>query len=253
MIFKKNPIPGADAKRFLEMTNERRKRIDETPATPLPKTYAVNELSKAIHPNFIPAKIVAIEEAASNCKVIRLEATNDKKRFPFFKAGQYVTLSTKVGDSFVTRPYSISSSPKEASNGIMEVTVQRAGFFSAYLLDEAKVGDDVVVGEPSGDFYYDNLRDKKTQVFYNSIEWKQIKKTVHIRDKGLCTMCLSENKISYAEVVHHIEPLKENYDKRISTDNLICLCNKHHAYVHAVYGSNKLNKANLQRKLVEMI
>ena len=102
--------------------------------------------------------------------------------------------------------------------------------------------------------YYDNnLRDKKSQSFYNSPEWKRIKQAVHIRDKGLCTMCLSENKISYAEVVHHIEPLKENYDKRISTDNLICLCNKHHAYVHAVYGSNNLNKANLQRKLVEMI
>ena len=42
MIFRKNPNPGVDAKRFLEMTNERRKRIDETPATPLPKTNAVN-------------------------------------------------------------------------------------------------------------------------------------------------------------------------------------------------------------------
>ena len=102
-------------------------------------------------------------------------------------------------------------------------------------------------------YYNDNLRDKKTQVFYNSIEWKQIKKTVHIRDKGLCTMCLSENKISYAEVVHHIEPLKENYNKRISPDNLICLCNKHHAHVHAVYDSNKLNKTNLQKRLLDMI
>ena len=102
-------------------------------------------------------------------------------------------------------------------------------------------------------YYNDNLRDKKTQVFYNSIEWKQIKKTVHIRDKGLCTMCLSENKISYAEVVHHIEPLKENYNKRINPDNLICLCNKHHAHVHAVYDSNKLNKTNLQKRLLDMI
>ena len=102
-------------------------------------------------------------------------------------------------------------------------------------------------------YYDDNLRDKKTQAFYNSVEWKQVKKTVHIRDKGLCTMCLSDNKISYAEVVHHIEPLKENYDKRLSTDNLICLCNKHHAQVHAVYDGNKLNKANLQRKLTDLI
>ena len=128
MIFRKNPNPGVDAKRFLEMTNERRKRIDETPATPLPKTYAVNELSKAIHPNFLPARIAAIEEVASNCKVIRLEAMNDTNKFPYFRAGQYITLSTRVGSSYVTRPYSISSSPREALNGMMEVTVQKAGY-----------------------------------------------------------------------------------------------------------------------------
>ena len=102
-------------------------------------------------------------------------------------------------------------------------------------------------------YYNNNLRDKTTQSFYNSPEWKQVKKTVHIRDKGLCTMCLSDNKISYAEVVHHIEPLKENYDKRLSPDNLICLCNKHHAQVHAVYDKNELNKANLQEILADMI
>ena len=161
MLFNKNPD---DIKRFLEMNNDRRKIIDETPATPLPKTYAVNELSKALHPNVIPAEIVNIKDACNNCKTITLKSISENKRFPYFKAGQFVTLSTNVGESFVTRPYSISSSPKEAMQGILEVTVQRAGFFSSYLLDEAKVGDKLVVGEPSGDFYYDNIRDNKNVV-----------------------------------------------------------------------------------------
>ena len=161
MLFNKNPD---DIKRFMEMSNDRRKIIDETPATPLPKTYAVNELSKALHPNVIPAKIVSITEASNNIKTIRLESISENKRFPYFKAGQFITISTNVGDSFVTRPYSISSSPKEAMEGILEVSVQKAGFFSTYLLEEAKVGDTVVVGEPSGDFYYDTLRDSKNIV-----------------------------------------------------------------------------------------
>lgn len=161
MLFNKNPD---DIKRFLEMNNDRRKIIDDTPATPLPKTYGVNELSKALHPNIIPAKIVSIIDACNNCKTIRLESISENKRFPYFKAGQFVTLSTNVGESFVTRPYSISSSPKEAMKGILEVTVQRAGLFSTYLLDEAKVGDEIYVGEPSGDFYYDNIRDSKNVV-----------------------------------------------------------------------------------------
>ena len=161
MLFNKNPD---DIKKFLEMANDRRKIIDETPATPLPKTYAVNELSKALHPGVIPAEIISIEEVGNNCKKITLKSTSENKRFPYFKAGQFVTLSTNVGESFVTRPYSISSSPKEAMKGILEVTVQKAGFFSTYLLEEAKVGDKIVVGEPSGDFYYDTLRDNKNVV-----------------------------------------------------------------------------------------
>ena len=161
MLFSKNPD---DIKKFLEMANDRRKIVDETPATPLPKTYAVNELSKALHPGVIPAKIVAIEEVGNNCKTIRLQSTSENKRFPYFKAGQFVTLSCNVGSSFVTRPYSVSSSPFEAMKGILEVTVQKAGLFSTYLLEEAKVGDSLVVGEPSGDFYYDTLRDKKNVV-----------------------------------------------------------------------------------------
>lgn len=102
--------------------------------------------------------------------------------------------------------------------------------------------------------YYDNnLRNKVSQSFYNSTEWKNIKKVIHNRDKGLCTMCLNESKITFVEVVHHIEPLNENYDKRLSNDNLICLCNKHHAKVHTIYETNKTNKINLQKKLKEMI
>lgn len=161
MLFNKNPD---DIKKFLEMANDRRKIIDETPPTPLPKTYGVNELSKSLHPGVIPARIVMIKETCNNCKTIRLESISENKRFPYFKAGQFVTLSSKVNDSFVTRPYSITSSPKEAMKGVLEVIVQRAGLYSTYLLDEAKVGDTVVVGEPSGDFYYDNLRDKNNIV-----------------------------------------------------------------------------------------
>lgn len=161
MLFNKNPD---DIKRFLEMSNDRRAIIDNTPATPLPKTYGVNELSKFLHPNVIPAKIVSIETIGTNCKTIKLQSISENKRFPYFKAGQFVTISTNIGTSFVTRPYSISSSPKEAMKGILEVTVQKAGLMSTYLLEEAKIGDIVVVGEPSGDFYYDNIRDSKNIV-----------------------------------------------------------------------------------------
>lgn len=164
MLFQKSENPMDDIRRFTEMIPNRRKMIDEAPATVLPKTYAVNELSKALHPGTIPAEIVEIKAAARNCKTFVLKSTSENGRFPYFRAGQFITLSAKIGEALVTRPYSLSSSPKQAMAGYYEVTVQRAGFFSTWLLEEATVGTKVIVGEPSGDFYHDDIRDRETIV-----------------------------------------------------------------------------------------
>ena len=164
MLFQRSENPGEDIRRFTEMVPNRRAMIDEAPATPLPSTYAVNELSKALHPGTIPAEIVEIKDAARNCKTIVLKSKSENGRFPYFRAGQFITLSAKIGEALVTRPYSLSSSPKQALEGYYEVTVQRAGFFSSWLLDEAEVGTKLIVGEPSGDFYHDDIRDAKTIV-----------------------------------------------------------------------------------------
>lgn len=164
MLFQRSENPGEDIKRFTEMIPNRRAMIDNAPAASLPETYAVNELSKALHPGTIPAEITEIKEAAGNCKTFVLKSNSANGRFPYFRAGQFITLTTKIGDSLVTRPYSLSSSPKQAMEGRYEVTVQRAGFFSGWLIDEATVGTKVIVGEPSGDFYHDDIRDSQTIV-----------------------------------------------------------------------------------------
>ncbi len=154
-MFTKNGVE-VDIKNTLSMLDNRRKKINEAEAKPLPKTYAVNELAKLIHPGFTLATIKDIKECTYNTKVITLES----KKFPFFRAGQYVTISLKINGKTVTRPYSIFSSPNEAMNGILKIGIQTAGFFSTYLNNNAKVGDKVVVSEPLGDFYHDSIRDK---------------------------------------------------------------------------------------------
>lgn len=156
MLFCKNPD---DVERFLNMTAERRKLIDETPSTPLPKEYGVNRLAKDLHPLYVKAKLAALTPAGGNCTKLTFQSLSDNKRFPYFKAGQYVTLSKTVDGAFLTRPYSISSSPKDALRGILEVTVQRAGIFSSYLTERAQVGDVFLISEPNGDFCYDDIRD----------------------------------------------------------------------------------------------
>ncbi len=156
MLFNKNPD---DVNRFLTMTDERRKLIDETPPTPLPTEYGVNTLAKNLHPKYVKAKLISVTSVSNACKTLRFQSLSKNKRFPYFKAGQYVTVSKTVEKSFFTRPYSITSSPKDALRGILEIIVQCAGVFSTYLTQQAKIGDVFLIGEPCGDFCYDNIRD----------------------------------------------------------------------------------------------
>lgn len=161
MAFKRSNIPGEDIRLAMEMTSKRRKLIDEAPAAPIIYEYGVNRLAKALHPGVMEARITAKEPAGLDCCRITLMSLRDDGKFPYFRAGQFVTLSARAGGSFLSRPYSIASSPKAALEGILEIIVQRKGVFSSYLIDETRNGDRIWVSEPSGDFCYDDLRDKE--------------------------------------------------------------------------------------------
>ncbi len=163
-MFKRNENPMVDVQKGLNIVNKRREAIDNSPSTPLPKSYKVNELSKSLHPGMIKAELIDIKDSISDYKILTFKSLSKNKRFPYFKAGQFITISARVKGSIVTRPYSIYSSPKDALNGIIEIGVKRSGFFSNFLVDVIKIGTKVMIGEPSGDFYYDNLRDKKNIV-----------------------------------------------------------------------------------------
>lgn len=72
-------------------------------------------------------------------------------------------------------------------------------------------------------------RDRKTAAFYNSPEWEKVRQKALMRDYGLCQDCLEENRITPADVVDHIKPIKLFWHLRLSIDNLQSLCNRHHA------------------------
>ncbi len=161
MTFRRSSIPGEDIRRAMTMVEKRRQQIEESPATPLVYEYGVNRLAKALHPGIVKGVIVNKEPCGSDSCRITLKSLREDGRFPYFRAGQFITLSSRVGESFITRPYSIASSPKEALEGRLEVIIQRKGIFSQYLIDEAEVGKELAVGEPAGDFHHDDLRDRE--------------------------------------------------------------------------------------------
>ena len=70
-------------------------------------------------------------------------------------------------------------------------------------------------------------------VFRSSYEWKEKRGYIMRRDKYLCQACLhgigGKIRLCNEELsVHHIRPLKTNFELRLDEKNLITLCRFHH-------------------------
>lgn len=72
--------------------------------------------------------------------------------------------------------------------------------------------------------YDNNQRNQRSRAFYNSPEWKAVRKFKLIKDGGLCQECLRAGKIKPACHVHHKVELDEDWDLRIDIDNLESAC-----------------------------
>ena len=158
--FKRQIFGFMDLLRFKKMVPKRREKLAEGSSAPLPKTYRVNETAQILHPGYQSAKLTRIEQNTADTKTYTFET----ERPFYFRAGQYVTLGCKVGESEVSRPYAISSAPKAALGRRVSLTVKKCGFFSGYLFDEAKVGDVFTLGDPSGDFCHEPVKDAEQLV-----------------------------------------------------------------------------------------
>ncbi|WP_136482634.1 ferredoxin--NADP reductase [Cognatitamlana onchidii] len=85
---------------------------------------------------------------------------NLKEQFSF-KAGQYITLKTKINGSEIRRDYSLCSSPKSSE---LKVAVKevKGGTFSAYANNTLQAGDLIEVAPPKGRFIFEP-NDSKTK------------------------------------------------------------------------------------------
>ena len=94
-------------------------------------------------------------------------------------------------------------------------------------------------------------RDKKSDSFYHSDEWEQTRKYVLTLDKGIDVyLYMTTGKLVLADAVHHIEPLKDNWDRRCDLENLISLSHDTHSMIEAMY---KKDKVETMKSLFEMV
>ena len=164
---KKN-LNSVNRLRFLKLNEERKLKIEQASDAALPKQFPVNKLSAALHPEKQCVTVAEIKEWDNNCKSFTFIADPSKgtKQLAYFKAGAYLSVSLEVDGMKITRPYSISSSPKEALEGKYTLTIKRVpgGIGSNYMLDHFKVGDQVTLSSPLGEFVYLPIRDGRTVI-----------------------------------------------------------------------------------------
>lgn len=112
----------------------------------------VDSTINQLHPHRLDLVVQSIEPASKDAKVIRLASANGY--LPPFEAGQYINVYVEIDGVLTSRPYSLSSSPRQRA--YYEITVQRVknGFVSNYLLDNLKVGDRLSANSPHGVFHY---------------------------------------------------------------------------------------------------
>jgi len=108
-----------------------------------------------------------IEHRDAKTYVIGPNEKMGTEKLAYFRAGQYVSVVVEPGDgAFLTRPYSLCSNPKDAFKGIYEITIKKKenGYASDYILNNWKVGKEITLSGPLGQFYFERLRDAKNIV-----------------------------------------------------------------------------------------
>ena len=168
MSKKKFSVNGTfkDSVNTVKFLTERKQFINNAEAVIPTRTddFGVNKVAKSIHPKEQNLVISRIEKHGDIAKSYYFKS--ESAPLAYFKAGQYLTFKLEIGNSVVTRSYSIASSPASALNGEYQITVKRIndGFVSDYILDNWSVGDKVIAYAPEGNLIYNPLRDAKNIV-----------------------------------------------------------------------------------------
>lgn len=155
-----------DMLKFKNMAKVREQAIQAAPSNEISGEFSINRNAKALHPDHLKLVVKEIINHKGAGAKTFVFGSADGKALPYFRAGQYLSLKLKIGESFITRPYSISSSPKWAREGKIAVTVRSNpdGFAADWLLENLKEGTEILSSAGEGQFYYEELRDAKTVI-----------------------------------------------------------------------------------------
>lgn len=94
-------------------------------------------------------------------------------------------------------------------------------------------------------------RDKKSKQYYDSSEWNMSRAEALEADQNCDVyIFMTQGRILYADTVHHIIPLKEDWSKRNSLENLMSLHHSTHSAIEKMY---RKDKKKIQEELQQML
>ena len=158
-----NGLGKKDIEKFHELQKERTKIIKDSSSNNIDIDFSVNELANILHPKVQHVKVAKIIEENEETKTFVLEPNQETntKHLAIFRAGQYISIEVPIGECIYKRPYTLSSSPKKVHENQYRITIKREpyGKVSNYFLDYVEIGDKFNISAPTGNFYYNPLRD----------------------------------------------------------------------------------------------
>ena len=154
-----------DIEKFDNIVPNRRRIIDAAKADVPESEYNANRVAAALHPVVQHLVISEIVEHGENARSYILKAApdTDTKSLAYFRAGQYLSIKLNIGESVLSRPYSIRSAPAEALEGSYTITIKRTddGFATNFIFDNWRVGTAIEASAPLGEFVFEPIRDAR--------------------------------------------------------------------------------------------
>jgi ferredoxin-NADP reductase len=130
-------------------------------------SHGGKRITKAIIDRINPEKIVmtVVDKIPRTENAVTIRMKSISGYLPPFQAGQYINIYVTINGVRTSRPYSISSSPRQRD--FYDITVARIenGFVTDYILDEMQFGDTVETSAPAGHFVYSPMYQSKDAVY----------------------------------------------------------------------------------------
>lgn len=166
-----NSLGNSDIKKYKNMMNLAEDFITQGKDKYFSSDNKYDELTPIIFNDKIKMIVSKIVDIAPDYKLITIRNERESK-IALFNPGQYISVTIVLDGRIMTRIYTIVSGIKEAKLYEYSFIVKNDnnGKMSDFLYNNLKIDDDLIVSGPYGDFYYNELVDKRNIIGLSSPE-----------------------------------------------------------------------------------